>query len=375
MKKVFLIIMILILTLCSCNSVSNYLINKRNALDKNDTKASKEISVVKNESNDKKLNYDNIKGVWISYLEYGQIMTNKTEAEFTQNITQIYDNLITKGYNTVIVQARSHSDAYYNSEIYPYSKYITGEVGKTPNYDPLKIMVKQAHNKNLSVHAWINPYRVMSDDDLNLVDDKYTIKKWYKDNQNLMVKHQDIWYLNPQNVDVQNLIASGVEEICKNYDVDGIQIDDYFFVPPIETFNCDAGKAKSSTTALVKKLYDTIKSAHKNILFGVSPAGNYTDKPKSDTTQYTDLETWCQNEGYIDYVAPQIYWAFDDKIAPFEQVLKKWSNLCKDKKVKLVIGLAGYKFANSDELNKQIDYVNNNKDLFGYIVFRYDNIK
>lgn len=366
-------ILIIVIT-TSCNNISNILKEKNNQLNNNIIiKIQSDITNLPKQQNNK-VNYEKIKGVWISYLEYGWLMTEKSEEEFRNNIIKVFDNLKSKDINTAIIQVRSHSDSYYKSEYYPWSKYVTGVVAKEPTYDPLKIMIEEAHAKNISVHAWINPYRVMTDTQMEQIPDNYLIKQWYQ-NPNYMIKHNNYWYLNPSNEEVQNLIVSGVDEICTNYDIDGIQIDDYFYVAPPSKFNCDATTAQNSTTSLVKKIYDKIKSIDSNILFGVSPAGNYTDKPKSDTTQYTQLELWCTNDGYIDYVAPQVYWSADDDIAPFQTILDKWKNLCQNNKVDLVIGLAGYKFSKTTELQNQISNVNEDDKLNGYIIFRYDDIK
>lgn len=374
-RNVYLIftIIFMMIMLSSCSGISTFLSQKSEQFKENDTgKVSEETQVI--QSSTDKINYDIMNGVWISYIEYGQIMTEKCKDEFENNICVIFDNLKSKNINTAIVQVRSHSDAYYNSSYYPWSRYVTGTVGKSPDYDPLKIMVEQAHKRDISIHAWVNPYRLTTDEQFNLIDDSYIIKQWYQ-NSEYMAKYNDYWYLNPFNEQVQELIANGVDEICKNYNIDGVQIDDYFFSAPPSSFNLTEEQARESTTSLVKKLYDTVKKNDENILFGVSPGGNYTEKPKSDETQYTNLELWCTDYGYMDYVAPQIYWAFDDEVAPFENVLSKWKELCNEKKVKLIIGLAGYKFAGAEEFTNQINYVSNDEDLSGYIIFRYENIK
>ena len=101
-----------------------------------------------------------IKAVWISYLEYQSILAGKSEKEFKSSIKTMFANLVEDGFNTVYVHARSHSDAYYASDLYPWSVYCTWTEGKNPGFDPLEIMVKEAHSDGLKIEAWINPYRV-----------------------------------------------------------------------------------------------------------------------------------------------------------------------------------------------------------------------
>lgn len=285
----------------------------------------------------------------------------------------MFDTIQKKEINTVFVQVRSHGDSYYPSSVYPWSQYVTGVVGKECGFDPLQIMVEEAHKRKLSIHAWINPYRLMKDSQMEQVDDSFAIKKWYQ-NPAYMTKKDNYWYLNPGNTEVQNLIFSGVKELMENYEIDGVQIDDYFYVAPPTAFGQTEQDAKQNTTTLVKGLYDTVKSVNPKALFGVSPAGNYMDAPRSDSTQYTNLNLWCTEKGYLDYVAPQIYWDFNDPVAPFEQVLSKWESLCEPSQTKLYVGLAGYKFSKTDILSKQVERCLNSKNAGGYIFFRYDDI-
>lgn len=323
------------------------------------------------EADAKPLNYDTMQGVWISYIEYGWALTGKSESEFRSNLQTMFDRLKSKNLNTAIMQVRSHGDAYYLSDCYPWSKYVTGTLCADPGFDPLQIMVEEAHSRDISLHAWINPYRLMKDEDMAALPDSYRIKQWYQD-PDYMVQQQDYWYLNPGNAEAQTLILDGVRELVSRYDVDGIQIDDYFYVPSPASFGQSEEEARQNTTALVKGMHDTVKSVNSDLLFGVSPGGNYTDAPRSDSTQYTDLQRWCTEDGYLDYVAPQIYWAFDDPQAPFSEVLAKWKALCDGHSVKLVTGLAAYKFPDSDILTQQTQCAQDETD--GYLYFRYDNV-
>lgn len=325
---------------------------------------------------DQPINYEDMKGVWISYLEYGWALKGKSEQEFYDAIQTMFDKVQSLGLNTVIVQVRSHGDAYYPSQWYPWSQYVSGSVGINPGFDPLQIMVEQAHQRGLSVHAWLNPYRLMQDEGMSLTPDQYLIKQWYQSAEyaSYMTKVGDYWYLNPGNEQVQNLIIQGASELVNQYQIDGLQIDDYFYTASPQVFGQDHVQAKANTTAMVKGLYDAIKTVNTQVLFGVSPAGNYTDSPHSDNTQYTDLQLWCTTEGYLDYVAPQIYWDFDDAVAPFAEIVTKWENLVSDSSCKLYVGLADYKFAGTENFQKQMDFVDDCKVAKGYIHFRYDNL-
>lgn len=318
-----------------------------------------------------------VKGVWISYLEMSSILAGKTQSEFTANIKEVYAACAEKGLDTVFVQVRSHGDALYESQYYPWSKYASGTVGKNPGFDPLKIMVEQAHAYGLEIHAWINPYRLMNDNDLQNLEEDYKTKQWYNNPEYMALDSNGYWCLNPGNEEVQNLILNGVQEILEKYDVDGIHIDDYFYSNGItpETFGNTAEEARNCASALVKGLYELVHSYDGGV-FGVSPAGNFSGTvPNSDLEQYTDLRTWCTVPGYLDYVVPQIYWEQDHATAPFATILDKWENLLAGSDVKLYVGLAAYKFAGQAELEEQVIIVSESEVAKGYIYFRYDNIK
>lgn len=318
---------------------------------------------------------DTMRGVWISYLEFDHMLSGKSEDSYRTEITEMVQNCKKKELNTLIVQVRSHGDAYYPSELYPWSSHASGTVGKACDFDPFKILIELSRKEGLSVHAWINPYRLMKDEEMEQVSDAFLIKKWYQNNDFMSQGKDGYWYLNAGNSDVQELIVQGVQELIENYEIDGIQIDDYFYdkVKPSD-FGQNEEQGRKNVTDMVKQIYTCVKKKDENLLFGISPAGNYGNQPASDQSQLTNLSLWCTEEGYLDYIAPQIYWEFDHEEAPFLTVLEKWEKLVEDSPVKLYVGLAAYKFADTDILQQEIDEVNQRENSEGYILFRYDNL-
>ncbi len=316
-----------------------------------------------------------IKGVWVSYLEFDHMLKGRSEKKYRANIQDMVKNCKEQELNTLIVQVRSHGDAYYPSQYYPWSVHVTGSPQKSCSFDPLKILIEEAQKEDLSVHAWINPYRLMQEEEMELVSKDYKIREWYQ-NDSYMEKGTDgYWYLNAGNDEVQELIVNGIQELITNYDLDGIQIDDYFYdkVKP-KAFGESDKEGRENVTQMVKKIYQCVKNQDAELLFGISPAGNFRESPVSDSTQLTDLSLWCTEEGYLDYVAPQIYWDFEDPEAPFLEVLEKWENLVKDSPVKLYVGLAAYKFSESEILEEEMKTVLEREVPQGYFLFRYDNL-
>ncbi len=344
------------------------------------------------------INYKEQKGVWISFLEYESILKNKSAEQFTSSINSYFDKIKSIGFNTVYVQVRSHGDAYYDSDLFPSGIRYTGEIDSSGNFDALEIMVKSAHDRKLSVHAWVNPMRLMYDSEIKQISDKYIIKKWYdseKYNGQYLVKSGDFWYLNPAYSDVRNLIANGISEIVENYDVDGIQIDDYFYPTTSSSFDRLAFKTygdgktldsyrMNNVDKMVSKLYSVVHSTNNSVVFGISPQGNIENNYE---TMYADVKKWSSSYGYCDYILPQIYFGFENETHPFADITEEWSEIVTSPNVKLVIGLASYKVGNVDNyagagknewinnsniINDQITYSKTLDNYGGVALFRYD---
>lgn len=304
----------------------------------------------------KALNYSEVKGVWISYLELNSVLTGKTESQFTDSIRKVFQNCAEMGLNTVFVHVRSHGDAYYKSDLYPWSKYVTGTVGQAPDFDPLEIMIREAHALDLSFQAWINPYRLCGVSDIKNVSEDYPIGRWYRTSEGeRVVAEGSYYYLNPGYSESHELIAAGAKEIISRYNVDGIHIDDYFYPTTDASFDKKAFSAsgygslaafrKDNCTTTVKMLYKAVKDVNPTALFGIAPQGNIQN---NYDYMYADVKTWCGGSGYTDYIMPQIYFGFKNNSQPYEGVLSDWQAMVSGGGVKLIPGLGVYKIGNED---------------------------
>lgn len=339
------------------------------------------------------------KAVWISYLEYQSILQGKTKSQFTSNIKAMFANLAADGFNTVYVHARSHSDAIYDSDIYPWSVYCTGTEGKDPGFDPLEIMVNEAHNCGLRIEAWINPYRIKGNSNTSKISADSPAYKWL-DTGKVIVLDNGIYY-NPADREVISLIVSGVEEIVRNYDVDGIHFDDYFYPTTAESFDKAyyndykanggtlglAAWRRQNVNTLIKEVYAAIKSIDSSCRFGISPAGNMD---QNYNTLYCDVYTWVTSAGYVDYICPQIYFGFNNKTRPYLDVLAEFSSMITRNDIELIVGLAAYKcgaedtYAGttgktewqnySDILARQVSAARNESKYGGFALYRYDSL-
>lgn len=344
-----------------------------------------------------------LKAVWISYLEFSS--AGYTESAFRTHVQTMFDNVVDLHMNAVIVQVRPFSDAMYPSKYFPWSKYVSGSQGKDPGFDPLKIMVEEAHKRNLEFHAWLNPYRVTTNStDVSILADSHPAKKWLTDedteNDRNVLKFNKSFYYNPASSEVQKLIVNGVKEIVKNYDVDGIHFDDYFY-PTLGTnhkkvfdsveYNTykknqeAAGKTvlsipdwrRNNVNKLVKSVYSAIKKIDETCEFGISPFGN-PDNLRSDLQYYVDVDTWLSKDGYVDYICPQLYWSFQHSTCAYDKLLKRWIDIRKNS-VKIYVGIANYRagsnletqWKDSSILADMITCARETGCVDGFMFFRY----
>ena len=340
-----------------------------------------------------------VRAVWITFLEFSG--KGYTEYSFNNKITEMFDRIAASGMNEIYVHVRPFSDAMYRSAYFPWSKYVSGTQGVDPGFDPLTIMVNAAHARNLKLHAYINPYRVCTEADFASLATNSPAYKWLNDddeeNDRNVLKFGKMYYYNPSSPDVIKLINNGVAEIVKNYDVDGIIFDDYFY-PTLgsnysskfdsEEYNeyklstdnpmSIADWRRDNINRMVKTVYATVKKSGKNRTFGISPAGNLANLRANDK-YYVDIDRWGREAGFVDYIAPQQYWGFTHSVCPFEENVNKWMAVVTNPNVKLYVALPMHLAQaqetsewknNHDILGRMVTSLRN-KSLSGFSIYRY----
>ncbi|MGN1417061.1 MAG: glycoside hydrolase family 10 protein [Oscillospiraceae bacterium] len=333
------------------------------------------------------LNYPVQCGMWFSYLEYERIMKERSEEEFTEYVREAFDNMLSVGVNTVYVQLRPFGDAYYESDIFPKGSCLTG------SYDPLEIMVEEAHSRGLSVHGWINPMRLMTCEQMSELSSSYTIRQWFDSGEN-MYEYDGRMYLDPSKEAVRELICAGVTEILEKYDVDGIQIDDYFYPTADMSWDeksySESGEnvsqeefRRNAVTQMVRDIYSAVHRANSSAVFGISPSGN----AEADHSRlFADVYLFCGSGDCCDYICPQIYYGLEHDSSPFEETLLEWKEMCCES-VSLVAGIGAYKSGtedayagsgrnewkdNTDIISKEMKIAADNS--CGTALFRYDSL-
>ncbi len=331
---------------------------------------------------------EELRGVWVTYMTLDTENEKDKEAAFKSRIESVIEDMKSSNLNTMIVQVRPFSDALYKSRYYPWSHILTGTQGKDPGFDPLEYITDTAHENDIKVHAWINPYRISTANTPSELSDN---NPYVKDND-IGVEVNGALYMNPASDKAIELITKGAAEIAENYDVDGIQFDDYFYPPDCGDFDSEdyAEYCKSTDTPLsledfrkdnvnklISSVYKAVHKAGKNIMFGVSPQGNLSNNDKL----YADVKKWCEEKGYIDYICPQVYFSLDNPALTYEDGLRDWLELKPHDDLSMYVGLPAYKAGtdadsgtwldNSDILRTEIEILRE-KGADGFMLYSYD---
>jgi uncharacterized lipoprotein YddW (UPF0748 family) len=318
----------------------------------------------------------------------------KQKADFIE-ILDTYKKL---NYNAVIVQIRSVGDAFYPSQYAPWSRFLTGKEGNAPKpyFDPLAWMIAESHARGFEFHAWLNPYRATMDLNTAILSPQHD----YFKHPEWMIKYGDKYYYNPALPEVSDRLIAVVDEVVKNYDIDAVHFDDYFYPYRIkgEVFNDLASYQKygnglsiedfrrSNVNNLVKNLSISIKKIKPWVQFGISPFGVWRNKsvdPKGSDTQagqtnyddlFADPIAWMDNK-WIDYLVPQLYWSVDHPKASYAKLLRWWSE--NSKNTAIYIGNGSYKinadsdkkWSNPSEIPDQINITRTYKNVQGNAFF------
>jgi uncharacterized lipoprotein YddW (UPF0748 family) len=337
------------------------------------------------------------RGVWVATVDNIDWPSEPglTTQQQKQEVIAILDTVEALNLNAIVFQVRPQCDAFYQSSIEPWSYYLTGEQGKAPQpfYDPLEFWIEEAHKRGLELHAWFNPYRAHHPKGGEVT--KSSIVNKYPG----IVKElkNGYYWLDPAKKETQDHSFNVVMDVVKNYDIDGIHFDDYFYPYPSYNDNEDfpdedtwqeykksGGELerkdwrRQAVNKFIKRLYTAIKKEKLHVKFGLSPFGIWRPgNPESikGMDQYdvlfADAKMWL-NEGWIDYFTPQLYWPIN-RIPQSFPVLLGWWTKENHKNRNLWPGLYLSKFNNEkgiDEIKNQIMISRGfNNDAPGHVHF------
>lgn len=281
---------------------------------------------------------------------------NKTPEACRRYLNQLIETLHQTGFNAIIFQVRPEGDAFYHSQYEPWSRFMTGRQGKAPaqDWDPMAYVIEQCHSRGMEFHAWINPYRMYSSKNFTsaLAPDHLYFKHpdWF-------VIYDEKLYLNPGMPESRTWIRNVVKDIVANYDIDALHMDDYFYPYPVGGYDFDDRAAfnaygpgwnfntssradlgnfrRHCVNILIKSVNEDIKALKPWVRFGISPFGIYRNQKSwakgsaTNGTQcyddlYADVLRWAE-EGWIDYVIPQVYWEIGHSAADYVTLCDWWA--------------------------------------------------
>ncbi len=289
-----------------------------------------------------------LRGAWISSvwnINFPSAPTLNVEQQKAE-LRNMVDRLADCGFNALFFQVRPEGDALYKSDLEPWSNSLTGTQGKDPGYDPLEYLIGEAHEKGLEVHAWFNPYRAKA------ASATQVSPHLAADHPEVVHRYGSYKWMDPGASVVRERLVDVCRDVTKRYDVDGIHFDDYFYPYPIAgtpfpdnatygAYQAGGGKMsradwrRENVNRAIRDVHDAVMEEKDYVRFGVSPFGMPApDKPEGTSgfdqynEMYADTQKWM-DEGWVDYLAPQLYWPTVQPKQPYEKLLNWWADHAK----------------------------------------------
>ena len=292
------------------------------------------------------------RGVWVASVANIDWPSSRSlsTAEQQRELIALLDRASALKLNAVIFQVRPAADAFYASKIEPWSVYLTGEQGRAPDpyWDPLEFVVREAHARNLELHAWFNPYRARHEGKTGPLAPNHIART----NPSLVKTYGDFLWMDPGEKAVRARTLRVVLDVVTRYDIDGVHLDDYFYPYPETTkrgreiafpdaasyqrYRKEGGtlaKAdwrRRNVDLLVRELHDGIHKTKPWVRFGISPFGiwrpGYPEQIRgldAYSKLYADARKWLR-EGWVDYFTPQLYWPTTKPAQSYPALLKWW---------------------------------------------------
>ncbi|MEO6490736.1 MAG: family 10 glycosylhydrolase [Ferruginibacter sp.] len=303
------------------------------------------------------------RGVWIATISNidwaSTVSSDEQKVAFIKLLEMHHRN----GINAIIMQIRPATDAFYASPYEPWSQWLTGTQGLAPEplYDPLEFMIEETHKRGMEFHAWMNPYRAVFNTTTSSITEDHITRihpEWF-------INYGDQRFFDPGNKEVQQYVIKIVRDVVKRYNVDAIHFDDYFYPYPIpqkefpdyQSFKkygnglSRADWRRANTDSIICMAYHAIKEENNKCQFGISPFGVWRHKdrdaingsatvaaPSNYDDLFADVLLWLKN-GWLDYVAPQLYWEMGHKKVAYEVLVDWWSKHTYGKNCYIGIGL------------------------------------
>jgi uncharacterized lipoprotein YddW (UPF0748 family) len=334
------------------------------------------------------------RGLWVATVANLDFPTRPglSDASLKLELSSLVNTASDLGFNALVFQVRPEGDALYESKLEPWSRVISGKQGRGPGFDPLKYLIAQSHARGLEVHAWFNPYRASSSRSAAVAANH--VITWGKD---FVRPWGSLMWADPGAPSIQEHAVNVVDDVLVRYDIDGIHLDDYFYPYPeagrqfaddrtYQSYKNAGGKLskdlwrRSNVDTLVRRLGELVRRKRPDVRFGISPFGIYRPgKPAGVrgldqlVSLHADPLKWYR-EGWVDYLAPQLYWPTTAREQPYERLVAWWDDQV-TKERPLLVGLDLTKVGKEPawtlaELRKQVKLSRSQDQTAGQIWFR-----
>jgi uncharacterized lipoprotein YddW (UPF0748 family) len=272
------------------------------------------------------------RGAWIATIYNIDWPSSKGLGAAAQQaeMRAILDRVASLKMNAVIFQVRPQCDANYQSSIEPWSPWLTGTMGRSPGYDPLAYCIQQAHSRGIEVHAWFNPFRALSNNTQQVSASHVT-----RSASHMTKRYGTMTWCDPAHPDTRNRALAVIMDVVRRYDIDGVHLDDYFYPYPSGNLRFPDGKSPAQRRAyvdgFVRDLYSSVKKQKPWVRVGISPFGIWRPGVpagiEAGIDSYEQLagdsRKWLKN-GWVDYLAPQLYWRISPQKQSFPTLLSWW---------------------------------------------------
>jgi len=293
------------------------------------------------------------------------------------------------GLNAVVMQIRAECDAFYESELEPWSRFLTGTQGSDPGWDPLAFAIDEAHARNLELHAWMNPYRALASRSAATHSSHVMNTR-----PELVRAYGDFHWLDPGSPQALDHTLAVIRDVLTRYDIDGLHFDDYFYPYPGEggefddaatyaAYQAEGGELgradwrRENVHRMVRSVHEVVEELRPDVRFGISPFGIYRPGMPPGITGldqyaslYADPLVWME-EGWLDYIAPQLYWPTTQTAQAYDRLLDWWADHAASTGRTLLAGnylaqLGSSSAWNVGEIRQQVQLVRDARDRRAY---------
>jgi uncharacterized lipoprotein YddW (UPF0748 family) len=338
-----------------------------------------------------------LRGVWIATVSNINWPSAQGLPIATQQaeLVDLLDVCVDAGLNSVFFQVRPEADAFYQSSYEPWSRYLTGTQGVDPGWDPLQYLIDEGHARGIEIHAWLNPYRAKaSASSVAAADHPSVVYSQYA------YTYGNLVWLDPGAPAIQDHLEDVITELVTDYDIDGVHFDDYFYPYPNGTAFPDAGTyaayggglalddwRRDNVNQMMARVSAAVAAVDPAVRFGIAPFGIYRPGQPPGITGldqfaelYADPVLW-KASGWVDYLAPQLYWPTTQTAQAYEPLLDWWAELPEDGRYTFV-GNALYQLGTTsswtvDEFRDQVALTRGRTDAgaFGNIWYNITNLQ